>query len=133
VLVGAGAPQQRPHAGEQLLIGERLDQVIVRTGVKPPDALVGAAERRQHQDRNLDGRAQAPADTDAVEIRQHHIEHDQVEWLVAGTTKCFHAIARHLDVVTFGGQDPPQRRGKPRIVLNHQDPAAHIKRYIRAR
>jgi hypothetical protein len=47
----ARAPQQRPHACEQLLECERLRQVVVGACVEPLHAVIDLCPRGQHQDR----------------------------------------------------------------------------------
>src|SRR5581483_12036949 len=56
------APQKGAHAREQLLVGERLNQVVVGAAVEAAYALLRPAERGQHEDRKLRGLAEAPAD-----------------------------------------------------------------------
>ena len=76
---GAGAPQRRPDARDDLLHAERLGDVVVGAHLQPDDAveLVGAG--RQHEDvEERVRRAEPPAHLDAVQAGQHHVQHHEV-------------------------------------------------------
>ena len=83
-LAGRRAAQQRAHARHELAHAERLGQVVVGAAVEA-EHLVGLfAPRGQHQDRHVAhsrSRRMARQTRDAVEPRQHQVEHDQVERL----------------------------------------------------
>src|SRR4051794_2876664 len=68
------APQQRAEAGEQLLALERLDEVVVGAGVEALDAGLDGVARGEHEDRHVVGRAKAPRDLDAVDLRKPEVE-----------------------------------------------------------
>src|SRR5262249_55421599 len=72
------APEQRAQAREQLLALERLDEVVVGTGVEALDARLERVARGEHEDRDVVGRSQPPRDLDAIELRQPEIEDDEV-------------------------------------------------------
>ena len=77
--LGRAAPDQRAQPGEQLRERERLGQVVVGAAVEPATRSRTRVARGQHQDRRPDaGVAQPPADLEAVDARQHHVEHDRV-------------------------------------------------------
>ena len=75
------AAKQRAHAGDELVGAERLGEVVVGAHLEADDALGFVGARGQHDDRNrrrlLVG-AQQPADFESVDVRQHHIQHDQI-------------------------------------------------------
>ena len=72
------APQERPHPRHQLTHAEGLRQVVVRPHLQPHDTVQLLALRREHEDRHVGVRAQAPADLEPVHLRQHQVEHDHV-------------------------------------------------------
>ena len=79
---GAGrAAQQRPHAAAELADRERLRDVVVRAELEPEHLVELVVAGGQHDDRHRALRAQALADLEAVEPRQHDVEHDEVDVL----------------------------------------------------
>ena len=68
-------------AGHQLHDAERLRQVIVRAEVEALNFIIFRAAGRRHDDGDR-GHARVCADAaqqlDAVDPRQHHVEHDQL-------------------------------------------------------
>ena len=77
-------PQQRPYAREQLVVGERLHEVVVGAAVETADPVVDRVARGQHENRHIvRRRAQSPADLDAVESGQHEVQHDEVRQSLA--------------------------------------------------
>src|SRR5581483_4350230 len=73
------APGERPKTRQELLEGERLRQVVVRSRVETADAVVDSVARRQHENRSPDAVVpQAAADLEAVRAREHDVEDDRV-------------------------------------------------------
>ena len=122
------APQQRAHAGDELVRAEWLRKIIVGAELEPDDPLRLLGARGQHDEWNRGGllvRAQTAADLETVDVRQHQIEHHQSgrihrDHLQRVATRCgaiclergFLEVARHelRDV---------------RIVLDDQDARGH--------
>jgi hypothetical protein len=68
-------PRDRAQAREQLGKGEGLGEVVVGAAVEPGHAILHGVAGGQHQHRRPDALgAQAPADLEAVDARQHHVE-----------------------------------------------------------
>ena len=67
-------PQRRAQAREQLVAAERLRDVVVRTRVERGDLLLLLSDRREHQDRRVDQRAQLAADVRAAAVGQQQVE-----------------------------------------------------------
>ena len=112
--LAVAASGERPQPGEQLCVGEGLHQVVVGPGVEARDAVRDAVARGQHQDRRPDAVvAQAPADLEAVDARQHQVEDDRV---VLGR-------ARHPEGVLALGGDV---RGHPLLPQALADQAGHL-------
>ena len=72
------AAQQRAQPREQLLTLERLDEVVVGTGVQALDAGLQRVAGGEHEDRHVVGRAQPAGHLDAVELGQPEVEDDEV-------------------------------------------------------
>jgi hypothetical protein len=122
VLVGgvaAGAPQQRPHAGQQLGEPERLRHVVVGAGVQPDDEvhLVRASGQHEHR-RGQPLVADRPGDVEPVHVRQAEVEHDEVG--LAGAVDGSLPGALHLDVVALASERPRERLGDRGVVLRQQ-------------
>ena len=63
------AAQDRLHAGDELARVERLRHVVVGADLEADDLVDVLVARREHEDGHVGGRADAPADLDAVDVR----------------------------------------------------------------
>jgi len=127
-------PQKRANAGKQLLVGKRLHEVVVRARIQSADAVFGAIQGCEHQDRKLPSRAQPAAHADAVEAGQHHVQNHEVGRPLLRAPQCLHPIAGPGDLMAFGDQHSLERRRQPRVVLDDQDQGiGHAHGYIRVR
>jgi hypothetical protein len=76
---GAGPAQHGPDAGDHLLEAERLGDVVVAADGQAGDLVLGGVLGGQEQHRGAGvARAQPPGHVEAVQVGQHHVEHDQV-------------------------------------------------------
>ena len=80
-----GAPAQHcAHAGQQLARLKRLGQVVVGTHLQADDAVHRVALGCEHQHRYLGAaaceRTDAPAHLQAIHVRQHQIQNDELGW-----------------------------------------------------
>src|SRR5436190_1465483 len=97
--------QDRLHAAAQLAHRARLDDVVVGAELQAEHAvgdLFGFGSEHDDRDRALG--ADAPADLEAVELRQHHVEHHEVERLLADLVERLLAVERGYDVVTLAAE-----------------------------
>ncbi len=77
---GSGAAKKRADACDELLVCERLHQVVVRAGLEPDDPIANGVAGGEHQDgQSISLGPELLADLDAVATRHHHVEHDEVE------------------------------------------------------
>ena len=121
------APQVGPHPGEQLLHGERLDQVVVRPRVQAGDPVLHRVAGGEHEHRDalpVGTAAQATAEIEAVPAGEHEVEHDQVgtgpgEALGGGV-----GVAGRLHLVPDPLQRHAQGAAQATVVLHHQHPRA---------
>ncbi len=73
------AAGERAQSCQELVERERLGEVVVGAGVEPGDPVVDRVARRQHQHRRPDlVPPKSPARLEAVDARQHDVEHDHV-------------------------------------------------------
>ena len=129
--VGGQPPaQQRAHPSQQLVKAERLDQVIVGAGIQPGHPVGHGVLGGQDQDGHIAGRAQAPADAEAVDARQHQIEQHEVGRPVTRRRQSRLAVGAHLDRVAFVDQPAAQQVGNLWLVLDHQDAFSHRTRSL---
>src|SRR5581483_10252973 len=75
------APEQRADARAKLTDRERLRDVVVRAELEPDHLVELVVAGREHDDRHAARGAQALADLEPVEPRQHDVEHDEVDAL----------------------------------------------------
>ncbi len=81
LVVLAGAAHDRTDAGQQFARRERLDHVIVYTGLEAADAVVFLATGGQHDDRHFAGQgflAPAAGQVQAAGAGQHPVQQDQI-------------------------------------------------------
>ena len=77
--VSLDTPQHRAHASDQLVEAERLGHVVVAAEREPADLVLGRITRGQVDRGHRPALAREPAvDLEAIEVGEHHIEHDQV-------------------------------------------------------
>jgi hypothetical protein len=77
VVVGASAAGQRPDAGQQLVAGQRLGQVVVGADHQPRDAVagLGAIARHEHDPQRIgELLAQSAADLVARDVPKADLE-----------------------------------------------------------
>ena len=130
--LGLPAPYQRPQARKQLREGERLHQVVVGTGVEPRDAVLDGVAGRQHQDGCPDtGVTQSPARLEAVDARQHHVEHDRVVLVGLGHPEGVLAGRRDVRSQTLGDEPAANQARHPQFVLHYEH--AHVTNAARSR
>src|SRR5436190_1654002 len=98
----AGAPEDGLDAAAQLAHGARLDDVVVGAELQAQHTVGDFLRlRREHDDRHRALRTNAPADLEAVELRQHHVEHHQIERLLVELVEGLLAVKCGHDVVAL--------------------------------
>ena len=65
--------------------------------------------------------AQPPADLEAVHLRQHHVEHDEVEGLLGEARERLAAVGRLHDLVAVALQRERQQRLDRLLVVDEED------------
>src|SRR4051812_16455394 len=128
------AAAERAQSGRELLVGERLDEVVVRAGIEPGDPVADRVAGGEHQDRDIGpGRADAPRDLEPGDVRQADVEDDDLD---AGRrlrdVKAVKAGRCRLDDVAVLLEEPPQKADEARVVLDDEqmhesEPTASIR------
>ncbi len=116
------SPQKGAHAGEELVEGERLGEVVVGAGIEAGDAVRDEVAHREHQD---GGRiavgAEPPAHLEAVDARHQKVEHDGVDVLGRQHVERFGSLAREPHFVAFQREGAAHRPANGRLVVHHED------------
>ena len=118
----AGLPEPRPDAGQELVEGERLGDVVGGAEVEALDPVGDLALRRQHDHRQC--RLRAPdrcEDLDPVAAGKHPVEDDEVGVGAQGQALPADAVRGDRDPVALRFEPPRQEVGDPRLVLDDQD------------
>ena len=116
-----GSAGERAQPREQLLERERLHQVVVGAGVEPFDAIIDCVASRQHQHRRPHILvAQSPANVEAVQAGQHHVEDDCVVRRRLRHPQPFFATPCGVGDVAFLAETAYEQLGELRLVLHDQ-------------
>ena len=117
------APQQRADARHELADPERLREVVVGAAFEAEDLVRLGVLRGYHEHRRIHVgalRPQRPAEGDAVEARQHHVDDNEVESRRARNLEGPQAI-RHLgDLEARQRQMQPDQLADGGFVLDDQ-------------
>jgi hypothetical protein len=101
---------ERAKARRQLLVRERLREVVVGAGVEAGDTVRHGVARGEHQDRHVRAlRPQAPRDLETRRAGQDHVEHDRVEHAVGGERESLVAVRGDLDHVAVLGEQAAEQ------------------------
>ena len=96
------AAQQGPNPRQKLGKGKRLGQVVIGTGLQTRNDILYRILGRQHEDRSDDLLGpQLLEHGEAVLLRQHPVEHDQVHRLFRGQRQPFLAVGSQQHFVVF--------------------------------
>src|SRR5262249_13392224 len=91
------AAQQRADTAPELTNREGLGDVVVRAQLEAENLVELFTASGQHDDRHVAAGAEAAADLETVDLRQHQVEHDKVDLLVAEERERLFAVARLHD------------------------------------
>ena len=98
---GLGTAEHGFHPGDQLPRVERLRHVIIGADLQAHDAVDVVAAGREDDDRDVAGLAELLADGQAVHLRHHDVEHDQVRADRPGLLQRLLAIVRRLYTISL--------------------------------
>lgn len=107
---------------EQLLNRKRLGQVIVGAGIEPCHLVHHGIARGDHNHRHILVLADTPQDLHAVELRQQHIEQNQIVVALQRQVHGGAAIGGVLHLVALVLQFERHKAGDFLLVLYNQDP-----------
>jgi len=115
------ATQQRADTAPELADREGLGDVVVGAELEPEDLVELLAASSEHDDRDVALRAYALADLEAVESREHDVEHDEVERVPAELPKRFLAVTRLNDAVPVALEGVREQRLNRLLVVDEEN------------
>ena len=121
--VSVGPPREGPEAGQQLLEGERLGEIVVGPGVEAGDAVIHVLKGREHEHGRSAFLAPQPLDERApVHAREPPVDDENV---VGARKRLGEAVLpplRPVDLVPLLFEPPFNRPGDVGLVLDEQEP-----------
>ena len=130
VAVAADAPRSREvdaahdrgDPGQQLLLAERLHEVVVRADAQRLDLGRLGALAGHDEHGHVAGRAQLADDREAVRAGHREVEQHEVGPLLAEPLDGGQAVVGGDDLVALGADQRGDRADHRRVVVHHQDP-----------
>jgi hypothetical protein len=115
--------QDRLRARHDFRQAERLRDVVVAARLQRLHLVLQSVLRRQEEHGDVEAAgAQPPADFDAVHVRQHHVEHDEVGLELRDGRERLASGARLLDVVALVAERRRDGVDDRRLVVDDEDP-----------
>ena len=115
------AAQNAADPSLKLLRTEGFDHIVVRPELQARDPVSDIAESCEHHDRNIRLLAQFLTDPVAIELRHHHVEHDQIRVAFLEAFQGLGSVAGRDDVVPDhrepGFEDPADTG----LVIHYED------------
>jgi hypothetical protein len=121
-------PDQALDPGDQGDLADRLGQEVVGAAFQPLDPVVGLVERRHHDHRHmrrLRSGLERAADFEAVHLRHHHVENDEVYALAPGDFDGLAAAKRRADLEILRRQPRLQQLDVRQNIVDDQDTRRH--------
>ena len=113
---------ERGEARHQFLEGEGLDEIVVAARLESVDPIVDAGEVGEKEHRRRDAvPAHQRDDAEAVQFRQHAVEHDDVEAVGACALIAFATVARDRRLMSSRTEARRDELGGSLVVLDHQN------------
>lgn len=105
VLEAAGPTQHGADAGDDLFEAEGLRDVVIAADGQAGDLVRGVITGGEEHDRSVHADlAEATRDGEAVHVRQHHVEDEEIGVGLLGQTKSFGAVGSRDDVESCEAQ-----------------------------
>ena len=108
-------------AGYELIGTEGLDDVVIGAQAEAADLVDVFLPGRYHEDRDVLGFADSPANLEAIAAGQHDVQQDEVIGVFQGFLFPYLAIDRDVGTEAIGFQVVPFQFGNALVVFNNQD------------
>src|SRR5262245_20875091 len=120
----AAPPEGGAESGEELVDGEGLRHIVVRTGVQSLDLLVLVTDDREEEDRDLRPSPQLPTNVYPAPVRQHEIKDHRIRKSKPGSRERLLATRSRVGLVARAPQDRLERREDVGLVVDGEDSGA---------
>ncbi len=121
LVLGAGAPQQRPHPRRELAGAERLGDVVVGAELQPPHEILLGVPGGQHDDRHVGLGAQPPAHVLAGHAGKAEVEDDEIRPAARGGGERLFAARRPVHRVALSLEVALHDFGDAGLVFDDED------------
>src|SRR5664279_4575548 len=119
--------QQGPQSQHEFLDGERFGDVVVAAGGQPGDAIADVVAGRQEQHGHpLDVRAEPAEHLEAVDVRQHDVQHHQVGAEVPGHGDGGHPVGRRPHLPPLVPQGETDQLGQGLLVVDDEQTLSEL-------
>src|SRR6185503_7548282 len=125
-----GASQERPDPAPELADRKRLRDVVVGSELEPEHLVELVVARGEHDDRHRAVRAKPAADLEAVDLREHDVEHDEVDRLLGEAPQGLVAVARLDDPVAVALERVREQRLDRILVVDEEDGRGRIRHFV---
>src|SRR3954453_204669 len=116
-----GTPQHRPHPCGELAGRERLRHVVVGAEIEPDDPVRLLPPRRQQDHGKRRAASNPAAELEAVDSREHHVQHDQVYGLLLQHRSRRRAVVGLERRMPFPLQVAHDHFADDRLVVDYED------------
>src|SRR5829696_6586805 len=94
--------RESPYPREKLGEGEGFGKVVVSPGIQALDTVFDLSAGREHQNRDANvGRPEPFHDLDPIEVRDHPVDHQQIEILAQGSSESRAAVGSRIGDVSL--------------------------------
>src|SRR5207248_3477790 len=118
-------------AAAELAHRERLRDVVVRAELEAEHLVELLGLRGEHDDRHRGARAELTADLEAVDLRQHYVEHDEIEVALAEAVERLVAGGRGHYLVAVLAQREREQLLDCMLVVDEED-ARGLSRHVQS-
>lgn len=121
----AAAPKEGANARAEDAEVDRLHEVVVRAGFEAVDDIEVCAAGREHKDGDEVAGTQQLEHSEAIELREHPVEDNEVEGGVGEGAYGFEAVERARHLVALARELLREQRVELGLIFDDEDAGAH--------